>query len=147
MRVQEAEQAIESSRSDLSENAGQSQSVTEQQLEALNGALASTRARVSQLEATYNRLIDAVETNRDIGAITEFRQSALIQRYRTQEDDLLLQKIILESTFSDNKPELIRVNQKIDQIRKNISDEVGRIVTAAQLDLDAARAQESALVG
>ncbi len=145
-RVQDAEQDIEAARSQSSDNTGQSKAVTEQQLQALNGALSSTRAEISRKQSTYDRLVDAVNTNRDIGAISEFRQSSLIERYRQQEDDLLLRKITLETTFSDNNPDLIRVNQQIAQVRQNITDEVGRIVTAAQLDLQSARNQENALL-
>ena len=145
-RVQRAEEAVESARSELSNDTGQTLEVTQQQLEALNGSLATARAEVSRLQSLYDRLTTAVENGRDLGAISEFRASDIIQRYRQQEAEYLSQKIVLEGSVLEGHPSLVRLQQQIDEVKRNISEEAKRIVSAAEIDLQAAKAQEGALV-
>ncbi len=146
LRVQSAEEAVEAARSTLSDDTGQTLGVTQQQLEALNGSLASARAEVSRLQSLYDRLTTAVENGRDLGAISEFRASDIIQRYRQQEAEFLSQKVVLEDAVREGHPALVRLTQQIDEVRRNISEEAMRIVSAAEIDLQAAKAQELALV-
>lgn len=145
-KVQTSEEAVEAARAELSNETGQTLEVTQQQLEALNASLASTRAEGARLESLYNRLTDAVDNGRDLGAISEFRQSALIQRYRQQEDELLAQKVVLEGTVREGHPALVRLQQQLSEVQSNIKEEAGRIVSAADIDLRAAQAQEASLV-
>ena len=145
-RVETAEQNVEQARSELSDELGQTLEVTQQQLEAINGSLATARAEASRLESLYNRLTMAVENDRDLGAISEFRASSLIQGYRQQENDLLAQKVVLEGSVREGHPALVRLNQQLDEVRRNINEEAGRIVSASEIDLRAAQAQEASLV-
>ena len=146
LRVQTAEENVEAARSELSDETGQTLEVTQQQLEALNASLATARANGSRLEALYNRLTDAVENDRDLGAISEFRASALIQRYRQQQDELLAQRVALEGTVRAGHPALVRLEQQLTEVQRNISAEAGRIVSASEIDLRAAQAQEASLM-
>ncbi|MFK7880682.1 GumC family protein [Roseobacter sp.] len=144
-RVQLAEDKVEAARVELSDETGQTLAVTRQQLEALNGSLASFRAEASRLASLYNRLTSAVEENRDLGAISEFRASNLIQTYREERNELLGQKVVLESSVREGHPALVRLMQQISEVERNISDEARRIVSAAELDLRGAQAQETSL--
>ncbi len=143
VRVEDAEVAIETARVEMSDLAGQTVQVTQQQMQALNGSLAATRARVSQLQALFDRLTDAVETDRDIGAISEFRASQLIQQYRVQEQALLSEMAPLTGR---GNARLAFLERRLEEVRGYITDEAQRIVDAAELDLKAAKAQEQSLV-
>lgn len=145
-RVQLAEDNVEAARVELSDETGQTLEVTQQQLEELNGALTASRTEASRLGSLYNRLTSAVEENRDLGAISEFRASNLIQTYRAERNELLGQKVVLESSVREGHPALVRLNQQISEVERNITDEAKRIVSAAELDLRAAQAQEASLV-
>ena len=145
LRVQRAEETVESARLDLSENTGQTLEVTQQQLVALNGSLAGTRADVSRLQSLYDRLTTAVENGRDLGAISEFRASNIIQSHRQQETQLLSQKVALEGSVREGHPALVRLQQQLDEVQRYMSEEALRIVSAAEIDLQAAKAQETAL--
>lgn len=145
IRVQNAEEAVEGARSELSEVAGQTLEVTQQQLEALNGSLATARAEVSRVQALFDRLRIAVDEGRDLGAITEFRASSLIQGYRTEETELLSQRVALAATLPEDHPALVRLDQQVQDVRRNAQAEALRIVSAAQSDLEAAVDQESSL--
>lgn len=146
LRVQNAEEAVETARARLSDESGQTLEVTRQQLEALNGSLATARAESSRMQAVYDRLTDAIENGRDLGAISEFRESTLIQRYRGQEDELMTQRVSLVNNVREGHPALVRLDQQLEEVRRNIADEAARIVAAAEIDLRAAEAQEASLV-
>ena len=146
IRVQTAEEAIEDARAVLSAESGQTLEITQQQLEALNGSLAQARSDTQRLQSLYDRLKESVALGRDLGAISEFRNSVLIQSYREQETELENQETVLASTVSEGHPALTRIRQQLETVRKNISDEAARIIAAAEIDLNAAKAQEDALI-
>jgi capsular exopolysaccharide synthesis family protein len=146
VRVEESEQAIETALLELSGKSGQSLEVTQQQLQALNASLASVTSEKSHLQALYNRLTLAIDADMDLGTISEFRTSSLIQRYRSQEIDILAQKAGLEETVPEGHPSLKRLDQQLEVVRRNIKEEAGRIVSATFLDMEAAKAQEDKLI-
>jgi succinoglycan biosynthesis transport protein ExoP len=146
LRVQTAEEAVEAARSEISERTGQTLDVTQQQLQALNGALTTIRASLTQQQALYARLSDAVENGRDLGAISQFRGSALIQGYRQQLDELRAQKAVLQASVVASHPALIRVDQQIAEVGENMQTEAHRIISAVEIDLRAAEEQEASLI-
>ena len=146
VRVEVSEDAIESALLDLSGGAGQSIDVTRRQLEVLNSSLSGITAERARLQALLDRLNTAIEAKMDLGTISEFRASSLIQGYRSQEVDLLSQLAGLEGTLPEGHPYLTRVTQQIEEVRFNIEQEAGRIVSATFLDLQAAIKQEEALL-
>lgn len=145
-RVQTAEVAVEEKRAELSAEIGQTLEVTRQQLESLNGELARVRAARSRLEPLFARLSEAVEGGLDLGTISEFRDSTLIQRYREQEDELVAQKRALSERVKDRHPAMQRLNLQLEDVRQNISEEAARIVAAAQVDAQAIQSEETALM-
>jgi len=145
LRVQAAEEAVEGARAKLSAETGQSLAITRQQMESLNGALAKARNDSARIESAYERLTNAVETGRDLGAISEFRASSLIQSYRQQETELKSREIALKASVGPEHPRLVRLQAQLTEVQNNIADEASRIISAAEIDLQAAKAQEVSL--
>ena len=145
-KVQASEDAVEALRARLSLEAGQSLEITNQQLEALNGTLAVARNSASSIEAQYQRLVDAMASDMDVGGIPEFQKSGLIQGFRRQESELRTQEINLKTTVPEGHPALVRMQNQLTEIRKNIDEEADRIVSAIRIELESAKAQEEALV-
>lgn len=145
-RVVRDEEAVERMRSELTLDAGQGSEITRQQLNALNLTLAELRASVSALEASHNRVSDAIRNNRDFGSVTEFRQSLIIRDLRAQENELLEQEVSLRSSVRDDHPALARLADRLEQVRQNIRNEAMRVSDALANDLSAARAREEGLV-
>lgn len=146
VRVETTETAIGAASMSISDASGQSLEVTLQQLQGLNGSLAAQTAAASKLEALHDRLSTAVEGGADLGTISEFRASPLIQRFRSEETDLLSQKITQESRVSAGHPSLLRIEQQLAEVQRNITLEAERIVSATYLDLLAAKDQEANLL-
>lgn len=146
IRLADAEEAIEDAMLSLAGDSGQSLEVTQRQLQALNASLSSTTAERSRLQALHDRLNAAIDNEMDLGTISEFRASPLIQRYRTQEVELLSKLTSLQASVSAGHPSIKRINQQIAEVRRNITEEAGRIISATFLDLQAAIAQEQSLI-
>lgn len=146
VRVETAEAAIGTASLTISDASGQSLEVTQQQLQVLNGSLAVQTAAGARLQSLHDLLSRAVDGGMDLGTISEFRASPLIQRFRSEETDLLAQKITQESRVSAGHPSLLRIEQQLLEVRRNIAQEAGRIVSATYLDLLAAKDQEASLL-
>lgn len=144
-RVQEAEEAVEAARAALAIEAGQSVSITRQQLEALNASLAGANAATSQRQSRYERIVGALEGDVDFGTITEFRDSAIIQRLRAEQGELMPQRGLLVASVGPDHPALRRLDVRIAEVSEAIRVEAGRVAEAARNDLEAARAEERAL--
>lgn len=145
-RVEDAEVAIEEAMLEITGEDGQSLEVTQRQLEALNLTLAEVTADRTRLQALYERLTNAIAADMDLGTISEFRQSGLIQGYRSQEVELRSQLASLRSTVPEGHPSITRVEQQINEVRRNVSEEADRIVSATFLDLEALKTQEEKLL-
>jgi len=146
VRVRETADAVEAARLELNGDSGQSLEVTQQQLQALNASLSTITGERSRLESLHERLNTAIDQNMDLGTISEFRSSGVIAGYRMQETDISSKRINLESSVSPTHPSLKRLDLQLSEVRRNIVEEAGRIVSAAYLDLLAARSQEVALI-
>lgn len=145
-RVTSSENAVEDLRAELAVNAGQSLAVTQQQLEALNGSLAEARNRTTELQSRFERLNSVLEDGTNLGAVSDFRQSVLIQSLRTQENELASREANLLQTVDEGHPALRTVRIQLNEVRTNISEEAERIVASLRLDLQAAQAQEAQLL-
>ena len=132
-RVQESEEAVEALKSELSVAAGQSLEITQQQLADLNKSLSDARNRTSEVKSRYMGLTDAMEAGRDLSA-----ESALIREYRETESDLLARL----NALSPRHPARAGLDAELDAVREGMRDEAGRIRSAVEVDLEAARTQE-----
>lgn len=141
-RVTTSENAVEALRGDLAATTGQSLAVTQQQLEALNGSLAVARNRTTELQSRFERLNSVLNDGTNLGAVSDFRSSPLIQSLRTQENELASREANLAQTVVDTHPALRSVRTQIAEVRENISEEARRIVASFRLDLQAAQTQE-----
>ncbi|MFK8035750.1 MAG: GumC family protein [Hyphomicrobiales bacterium] len=146
VQVSDAERAVEDAYAALSEDAGQSLDVTQQQIKSLTGALSVQRNELSVKQAQFLRLSQAVEEGRDLGALTEFRESEIVSAFRSQESELLAQRTTLSETVSEGHPALVRLNAQIEGVRDNITAEANRILQSIEVDLEALRFAEAELV-
>jgi len=146
VRVQAAEEAIQTAEAELAEETGQTLEITRSQLNSLNSALSQAKVQVSRSEALYSRLTEALEEGQDLGAISQFRDSRMIQSFRQEESDLMDERAYLVFTFSGDNRALTLLDRQLQRVRDNIAEEARRIVEAAELDLRAAQGQREALV-
>lgn len=143
MRLQVAEEAVESARASLSFEAGQSLEITQQQLQALNSTLSVTRNETRTAEATYERLSSALDNEAEYGAIPEFRTSPVISQFRTRQAELLSQRAALLQSVTEEHPSVRRVDTVLDEASRNMRNEAQQIVEAARLEWESQRQEEA----
>lgn len=145
LRVQTAEEAVETHRAELAQVAGQSLQITERQRDAVSATLADERRLLGELDAQYARLLDAMAQSEDLASIREFRNSDIIQAFRRQETALAARHASLVRSTAPGHPLLARIEDELVTLREQIDTEAARIVTAIRLELDTVRTREAAL--
>lgn len=144
-KVTSAEAAVSETEARLAQDAGQTLEVTQAQLTELNAVLSATRARQIELDAQVTRLEQALADGVNIGAVPEFRETALIQTYRSEESDLLSQEAALLSSVGPDHPSVRRLNAQLEETRRKIQDEASRVVESIAVQRDALRTQTAEL--
>ena len=145
LRVETAEQDVEAARAELSREMGQGFEITQAQLEALNATLSAAQAAETNARSVYGRLAEAIQTDADLGSVNEFRASALIERYRQEEVELLSQQAAIAAQVPEGHPARVRVDGQLAEVRTALRQEAERIVAAARLDAEGAEARVATL--
>lgn len=144
-RLREAELEVEQARAELTTDSGQTSEVTRQQLSQINSALTAARAQRAQLEVQYKSVADALNNeNVDLGAVTMFRNSPVIQQLRREESDLRSRDASLAALASGH-PRRQEIAVSLREVRSNIREEAQRIATALQSSLEDALNGETRL--
>lgn len=138
-RVETSESAILAAQARLTVQAGSSLEAIRAQLLTMNEARGQARSEVSQLEARYLRLRDAVAADTGINALSEVRTSPIIADLRARETELVARDDELSSTLLVSHPTRVRIANDISEVRDEIQTEVFRILEGLRVDLEAAR--------
>ncbi len=151
VRLQAAENAVQSARAEFTEERGQGLDVTRQQLGALNNALASARGETTRALTKFERLKAALDDPASISNVSEFRNAPVIVELRNRETKLQSEITKLQASVSRVNPSLELAQRELEGLRQEIStramSEARQIVAAAENDLKSARQQEAALLG
>jgi succinoglycan biosynthesis transport protein ExoP len=123
--------------------------MNEKQLSEASGQLASTRARVSDLEARLGRIVsvrkayqeDQSPTELDEN-VTEAMNSAIIGRLRSQYLDLVNREADWSVRYGKNHQAVVNLRNQIRDIRKSVRDELGRIEQTVKSEFEIAKKQQ-----
>ncbi|MGB6228625.1 MAG: Wzz/FepE/Etk N-terminal domain-containing protein, partial [Litorimonas sp.] len=146
-RLAESQTAIEEARLALTRERGMSVEVVKFQLTALTEALANARLHVAEAEGIYNRAKDALDDDRELWTIQDFRESSIIGEFRRSEIALLDELAALNAVAGENQRNLSRtvIASRLEEVRRNMRQEAGYIVAALEFDLQSARKEEGQL--
>src|SRR6201991_4115014 len=120
--------------------------VSDQQLSAMTQRLAAAHALTLDAQAKY----DQIETSRrggatDAGAIPEALQSPTIANLRAQYAEARRKYAELSSELGPRHPSLMNMEKQVEDLRKNIAEELNRFSLSARNDLTRARDYEASL--
>lgn len=119
--------------------------ISDQQLSASNQRLASARALALDAQAKYDQIEASRRASTDAGAIPEALQSATIANLRSQYADARKRHAELTSELGPRHPALRQVEKQVEDLRRNINEEVERFAQSARNDLTRARDYETSL--
>ncbi|MGB3447833.1 MAG: Wzz/FepE/Etk N-terminal domain-containing protein [Xanthobacteraceae bacterium] len=119
--------------------------ISDQQLSAITQRLAAARAVTLDAQAKYDQIEQARRNAVDPGAMPEALQSPTIANLRAQYSDTRKRYAELRNELGPRHPTLMNMQRQVEDLRRNINDEVNRYAVAAQTDLARARDFEASL--
>jgi succinoglycan biosynthesis transport protein ExoP len=120
-------------------------SISAQQLSELNTQIVLARSERLQAEARYKRIHDLQISGAGLNAAREVLSSTLIERLREQESDLQRRETQLSEIYDDKHPKIISIRKEIQDFKRNIQEEIGKVAQLVQNDVQVARAREASL--
>ncbi|MFH1345013.1 MAG: Wzz/FepE/Etk N-terminal domain-containing protein [Pseudomonadota bacterium] len=144
-RLRNAENALATYKAQNNFVGTQDTLISDQQLSASNQRLAAARALTLDAQAKYDQIEASRRASTDAGAIPEALQSPTIANLRAQYAEARKRHAELTSELGPRHPALRQAEKQVDDLRRNISEEVNRFAQAARNDLTRARDYESSL--
>lgn len=119
--------------------------MSEQQLSDLNTQLVQARAATAEAKARLDR-IEAI-SDQDLAqpTVTDALSNTVITRLRAQYLDLQAQYADWSKRYGKTHVAVVNLANKMDELRKNIADEVHRIGDAYRSDYEIAKSREASL--
>lgn len=119
--------------------------MSEQQLSDLNTQLVQARAATAEAKARLDR-IDAI-SDQDLAqpTVTDALNNAVITRLRAQYLDLQAQYADWSRRYGKTHLAAVNLANKMEELRKNIADELHRIGDAYRSDYEIAKSREASL--
>jgi uncharacterized protein involved in exopolysaccharide biosynthesis/Mrp family chromosome partitioning ATPase len=119
--------------------------VSDQQLSAITQRLANAHALTLDAQAKYDQIEAGRRGATDAGAIPEALQSPTIANLRAQYAEARRKYAELSSELGPLHPSLKNMEKQVDDMRKNITEELNRFSQSAKNDLTRARDYEASL--
>jgi succinoglycan biosynthesis transport protein ExoP len=119
--------------------------MSEQQLSDLNTQLVQARAATAEAKARLDR-INAI-SDQDVAqtTVTDALNNPVITRLRAQYLDLAAQYADWSKRYGKTHLATVNLANKMDELRKNIADELHRIADAYRSDYEIAKSREASL--
>jgi uncharacterized protein involved in exopolysaccharide biosynthesis len=137
-RVQDAENAVERYKAQNQIIATSGQLVVEQKLGNANAQLAEAKARTTRLEAKIDQLDRLRRRGGSTDATVEAIQSNVVSSLREQEAILVQQESDLQSQYGPRHPKIAAVESQLDNLRRLITAELGRVEQATRAEYEQA---------
>ncbi|SON58054.1 Tyrosine-protein kinase etk [Hartmannibacter diazotrophicus] len=119
--------------------------VNEQQLGEINTELVKSRAVTAQSEARYRRIKDIIDTKAMDAAVTESIDSPVIVDLRTKFLDTARRRQDIARRIGEDSEATKAMDRQMDDYRRLIFEELGRIAESYRSDLNIAKANEQSL--
>jgi uncharacterized protein involved in exopolysaccharide biosynthesis/Mrp family chromosome partitioning ATPase len=119
--------------------------VSDQQLSAMTQRLAAAHALTLDAQAKYDQIEASRRGATDAGAISEALQSPTIANLRAQFAEARRKYAELSSELGPLHPSLKNMEKQVEDLRKNITEELNRFSQSAKNDLTRARDYEASL--
>jgi len=128
-------------------------SLTEQQLAETQSALTVARSQTSEAQARLDRITAILQNSQrnpnsllnDVGAVADSLRNDVITRLRQQYLDLSSREADWSTRYGPEHLAVINLRNQMREIRRSISDELGRIAETYKSDLAIAKTREENL--
>lgn len=119
--------------------------MSEQQLSDLNTQLVQARASTAEAKARLDRITAISDQDVAQSTVTDALNNSVITRLRAQYLDLQAQYADWSRRYGKQHLAAVNLANKMEELRKNIADEVHRIADAYRSDYEIAKSREASL--
>ena len=116
----------------------------EQQLAELNTQLGTARTATAEAKARYERIQDILKRDVPDAAVADSLRNEVITRLRNQYLDLSAREAIWAGRYGSNHLAAVSLRNQMQELRRSILDELGRIAESYKSDFEIAKARQEA---
>lgn len=116
-----------------------------QQLSEMSAQLVVASGERAQAEARLSQVQELVKSRASMESVPDVLSSAMIQRLREQEAQLMRMEAEIAERYRDNHPPLLNVRAQLRGLRQQINREMQNIARSLSNSVSIARAREAAL--
>src|SRR5262249_27313331 len=115
------------------------------QIEDLTQQLALTRTRTAEAQARLEQVQRVAQHTTDPAALTEALQSQVITAMRSQYAEAARLEAEYSALYGNRHPSLVAVRAQLADLKRQIDNEIGRILTSVRNDYEVAKNREATL--
>ncbi len=119
--------------------------IGEQQLFELNSQLAAARGATSEAKAWRDRIEQVRKMDVSEGAVADILKNEVIPRLRNQYVDLPAREANISTRYGADHTAAINLRDQMEETRRNIRGELGRIAGSYKSDYEIAKTREESL--
>lgn len=123
----------------------QSRLIGEQQLTELNSQLSAARASTSEAKARLDRIEQVRKLDVGEAAVADTLRSEVITRLRNQYLDIAAREANWSSRYGSDHLAAVNLRNQMEELRRNIGAELGRVAASYRSDYEIARTREENL--
>jgi len=139
--VQKAERAVEAFKQANSLTSVGEETITQQQLVAINTQLVAAKSEQTQATAKLGSVQEIVKNKGNLSAASSVLSSPLIQKLQEQEAEVGRREAELSMRYGARHPTIINARAELRDIQAKINAEVDKIIEGMQNDVDIANAK------
>lgn len=121
------------------------QLVSDQQLTELNSALIVAQSDSSKAKARYDHIRGLIDSGRTDAIVTDALDSSVINQLRTKYLDAAKRESDISARFGTNHAQAVRLRGEMEEYKRLMFDELGRIAEGYQSDLKVAQEREASI--
>lgn len=140
--VEIAERAAATYREKAGLTIGKDSTIASQSLSELNSQLIQARAQRTDRESRLIALQQAARNPATLGGVSEVLANPLISSLRAQEAEVARRVGDLNQRYGEGHPRMLQTRAEQGQIQGRIAQEVAKILSSLQGDVEAARSKE-----
>lgn len=146
-QLRESETEIENFRVDNNIVSGVRTEVTVQQLSELNSQLVLAKSKKAEAQARLKQISGWVKNPKNIEVTDEAQTSRILQNHKIKETDILKKISEMSSRYGEKHPNMIHARTELEEVRRQIDEELKSIVKSLEGNLKVAQARIDALEG
>ena len=124
---------------------GSSRLIGEQQLFELSSQLAAARGATGEAKARLDRIEQVRKMDVGEAAVADTLKNEIITRLRNQYLDLSARKANISARYGSDHEAAINLQNQMEELRRNIGTELGRIAASYRSDYEIAKTREDSL--